>query len=145
MKPRESMNEKQLLMCDFHDARIEAIVLRRSGDCEITFELLPCYFAVPDKTDVADLWAARGTLMLQGCENLRLCDVLPSELWVVDSEFEYAISDAHDKYNLPVLNGKKLVSGRIHFNNGGVIEISGGWIQLRVADCYEQIEQCAWP
>ncbi|GAA4441591.1 hypothetical protein [Bremerella cremea] len=137
--------EQELLMCDFHDARIEKIDIQSTGDCEIKFETLICYCAIPMKSDVADVWAVRGSLSLKGCEDIVLSSVSSGELWVSEAEFEYSTNDPNDKFNTPLLNGKSLMNASIMFTNGGTIKTSGGSILLCLGEFYEKIEQCEWP
>ena len=139
------MKIDQLLMCDFHDARIARIDLRSSGDCEIIFSSLICYCAIATHNDRADVWSGRGSLSLQRCESIVFSQVSSCELWVSDAEFAYTTSDPNDMYNLPLLDGKSLVTAAISFTNAGRMQITGGSAKLHLAKFDHRVEQCPWP
>lgn len=132
----------ELLLCDFHDARIASIKMVLPQCVVIEFSEINCYYKTNDSR-IADIWVCQASLSISRAKQVDLSLRINENLLINNADFTFEEGES-DKYNIQLLGGVNCNQSRIVFESGDVLSISKGHVTLAINSRSRFLESYEW-
>ena len=134
--------KNDLLLCEFHDSRVETLRFDFPDRLVIVFQSFNCFYKTI-QNGIADVWICRTTLSFSRVAKVDF-SLLAAKTYVSDAVFDFKAPDCCDKYNLQLLEGKECISMKMVFGSGATVNVFGGFVRLEINERVCFLEKFDW-
>lgn len=127
--------DDDILLVEFHDARIDGVEVKRGGRMIIAFTRLLVHKAFDSSKDA--VWAHAARLEVEDVVGFLMKGQLPDNGWVIADEIAAVDNDGTQRC---LLAGASLTSIGLWFDNGACIEVTGGRAVLALSGVGEFVD-----